>query len=53
MRWKIKYGVLTAVVCVDLSNEADTIWCCRNFLGFGTIMLFILKCKIRWSFLPN
>lgn len=35
MRWKIKYGVLIAVVCVDWFNEVDIIWCCRNFLGFG------------------
>lgn len=35
MRWKIKYDVLIAVVCVDLFNEVDIIWCCRNFLGFG------------------
>lgn len=40
MRWKIKYGVLTVVVRVDLSNEADTIWCCRNFLGFGNNYAF-------------
>lgn len=42
MRWKIKYGVLTAVVCVDLSNEANTctIWCCKNFQGFGNNYAF-------------
>lgn len=49
MRWKIKYGVLTAVVCVDLSNEAVV----EIFKGLETITLFLLKCEIRWSFLPN